>query len=268
MRRLLSLVLCSSIFLLLAGCPCFTPQDTHPSAPAPYTVKELLAAAAEPCGRCLYVWGGGWNEEDTGAGVEAMSTGVSPRWHEFFLENDASYDMNHTKYQIHDGLDCTGYLGYSVYQVFGDTYSQSGYVFQSGAVGEKFRALFGGQLIPRQEIRDYQAGDIMCRNGHVFLVVGQCEDGSLLFFHASPPAVTLCGTPTPDGKAASLAVSLAEEYMSKYRSECYQKYETCRTDGTFLRSYDQYRWDEALLTDPDGYRDMTAREILDDLFAE
>ena len=254
-----------------ASVPTPVPEPVEPlpsSAEPVYTVKDLLSAAIEPCGRCLYVWGGGWNEEDTAAGPDAMREGPSPRWYEFFLENGPSYDVNSTKYQIHDGLDCTGYLGYSVYQVFGDAYSQTGYVFPSGKFAAGCLALFGGENIPVQNIRDYKPGDIMHKRGHVFLVIGQCEDGSLLFLHASPPALSLCGTPARDGSTSSQAVALATEYMSKYRSECFEKYDTCLRGTGFLTEYDQYRWDENLLTDPDGYFQMTPREILDDLLAE
>lgn len=293
MKRLLITALCIFSLLLPAGCasggdvhadsenltsahpqtptPEISAPDT-PASPTPlpsgdaHTVKALLAAAAEPCGRCLYVWGGGWNEEDTGAGPDAMTMGASPRWYEFFREKGASYDYRETFYQIHDGLDCTGYLGYCVYQVFGSEYSQSGYVFPSGAVAEHYREFFGGEIISRQDINGYQAGDVMCTKGHAYLVVGQCSDGSVLFFHASPPAVSLCGTPAANGSSDSEAVALAEEYMSKYRGECFEWFDTCQRGSAFLTDYDQYRWDESVLSDPNGYRNLTPREILDDLF--
>ena len=48
------------------------------------TLKKLLQTALQPVGSTLYVWGGGWNEADTGAGEEAVTIGVSPRWKSFF----------------------------------------------------------------------------------------------------------------------------------------------------------------------------------------
>lgn len=48
-----------------------------------YSLDRLLKNAMLPIGQTMYIWGGGWNEEDTGAGVEAVSIGVSPRWKEF-----------------------------------------------------------------------------------------------------------------------------------------------------------------------------------------
>lgn len=239
----------------------------EPVSEAP-TVKEFLSAALEPCGRCLYVWSGGWNEEDTAAGVDAMTYGVSSRWYEFFKENGSDYDSAETAFQIHDGLDCTGYLGWSLYQVFGDSYSDSGYVFQSGMVIDNYISLFGGEKTQASEVVDYAAGDIMCRDGHVFIVIGQCDDGSLLFLHASPPAVSICATVTPSGDENSEAIVLAEEYMEKYRNECYEKFDTCRRGTSYLTQYDRYRFDTSVLSGQDYYEGMSPREILEDLFSE
>ena len=237
-----------------------------PSAPA--TVKGMLSAAIEPVGKCLYVWGGGWNEEDTAAGIEAMTIGPSQRWYEFFNENDRNYNFRKTRYQIHDGLDCSGYVGYITYQVFEDEYSDFGYVFKAGEIPGKYLDLFGGEYHKSYEVGDYQPCDIMGKSGHVFIVIGQCDDGSVLFMHASPPALSLCGTPTPGGRSESQAVILARQYMSLYRSECYNRYDTCSRDRSFLTGYNQFRWDPSVLSDPDGYRDMTVEEILADLFEE
>lgn len=232
------------------------------------TVKKLLTAALEPVGTTLYVYGGGWNEEDTAAGVEALSYGVSPRWKEFFDENNASYNYQNTLYQIHDGLDCTGYVGYTVYQLFGDTYSDIGYVFKSKDMVSEYAGMFDSTFISRYDIDRYYPGDIMGKSGHVFMVIGECNDGSLLFLQASPPVVSLCGTPAPSGNNNSEAVGLAREYMSKFYPESYARYDSCIRDTTFLTNYDQMHWNRNILSDPDGYDNMTPEEILKDLFPE
>lgn len=239
-------------------------DDKTPKA----TIKRLLSAAVEPAGRCLYIWGGGWNETDSGAGIEAMTFGLSPRWLEFFRESTSDYDYHHTRYQIHDGLDCSGFVGYAVYQVFGDRYRSRGYVFNSGKLIKEYEKLFGGTVTDSGRVTDYTPGDIMGRDGHVFIVIGECSDGSVLFIHASPPAVSLCGTPSTDGRSESDAVKLARKYMSEYRSECYEKFDTCARGSDFLKGYDQYRWDAGILADPDGYRAMDASDIISDLFSE
>ncbi|MBQ9200378.1 MAG: hypothetical protein IJ141_09400 [Lachnospiraceae bacterium] len=232
------------------------------------TVKKLLTEAMEPVGTTLYVYGGGWNEDDSGAGVEALSYGISPRWYEFFKENDENYDFQDTMYQIHDGLDCTGYVGYVVYQVFGDSLSDKGYVFPSKDMVGEYADKFNGTFINKDWIERYYPGDIMGTDGHVFIVIGKCVDGSLLFVHASPPVVSICGTKTPDGNSDSEAVRLAKKYMSKYFPESFGRYDTCIRDTDFLTDYNQMHWNRNVLSDPDGYDDMTPEEIMMDLFRE
>lgn len=232
------------------------------------TVKNFLQAAMEPVGTTLYVYGGGWNEDDSGAGTETLSYGISPRWYDFFKENDADYDFEDTMYQIHDGLDCTGFVGYVVYQVFGKSFSDKGYVYPSKDMVGEYADKFNGTFISKEGIERYYPGDIMGTDGHVFIVIGECSDGSLLFVHASPPVVSLCGTKTPEGNSDSEAVGLAREYMSKYFPESYERYDTCIRDVDFLTDYNQMHWNRNVLTDPDGYDNMAPKEILEDLFSE
>ena len=44
--------------------------------PGKRTLKNFLATAMQPVGTVLYVYGGGWNFENTGASKEACSIGV------------------------------------------------------------------------------------------------------------------------------------------------------------------------------------------------
>lgn len=41
------------------------------------TLQNFLTIAMQPVDQTMYVWGGGWNEEDTGAGQDARRIGVS-----------------------------------------------------------------------------------------------------------------------------------------------------------------------------------------------
>lgn len=236
------------------------------STAAAASVKDLLANAIEPIGKCLYVYGGGWNEADTAAGTEAMSYGISQKWQEFYLKNDSTYNHKNFSYQIHNGLDCTGYVGWCIYQIFGNEYSSNGYVYVSRNMASEYSKLFNSTVIPKQNITNYQSGDIMCSSGHVYIVLGACDDGSVVLLHASPPAVSICGTFTPNGNSNSQAVKLATQYMSTYFSDCYNRYPKCSRGTSYLTNYDQMRWNENILTDSDGYRLMSAEEILKDLF--
>ena len=56
------------------------------------TLRNLFENAFRPCGQTLYVWGGGWNKEDTGAGEDGMRIGLNPEWKRFFDENAGTYD--------------------------------------------------------------------------------------------------------------------------------------------------------------------------------
>ncbi len=230
------------------------------------SVSELMTAAVQPVGKCLYVYGGGWNEDDNGAGIEAMTKGLSENWSAFYNRNDASYDYTKTRYQIHNGLDCTGYVGWCMYQIFSDRYRSNGYVYQAKNMANAYAGIFNGTVIPKSQVADYQCGDIMCSSGHAYIVLGQCLDKSVVLLHASPPNVSLCGTYAPNGNKNSEAIWLARQYMKAYFSESFEKYPRCYRNTSYLTDYDQMRWNEAVLEDPDGYRHMTADQILSDLF--
>ena len=113
------------------------------------TVKNMIANATLPIGKAVYVYGGAWNEADTAAGTEALSYGVSPQWESFYNSQTSSYNYKNTRYQIHNGLDCTGYVGWTMYQIFGKSYSNAGYVYQSKTMAKKYSEIFGGTYIDK-----------------------------------------------------------------------------------------------------------------------
>ena len=73
-------------------------------------------------------------------------------------------------------------------------------------------------------IKDFKAGDVMSSSTHVYIVVGSCQDGSVVLVHSSPAGVRLSGTPNRQGKAGSEAVRLAKAYMKKYYPSWYRRY--------------------------------------------
>lgn len=229
------------------------------------TIKNLLATAMEPVGSTMYVWGGGWNKEDTGAGIEAVTIGVSQNWTEFMSEQNASYDYNNTRYQIHDGLDCSGYIGWVVYNNFHTKNNEEGYVMKATTMARTFAEDGWGDYIAVEDVNDWKAGDIMSMNDHVWMVIGTCEDGSVVFTHSSPPGVQICGTRNEDG-SESEAVILARQYMSTYYPKWYAKYPVCAKEYSYLTDSSQMRWNRDTLSDADDYTNMSAEEILQDLF--
>ena len=48
------------------------------------SLKQLVKTALIPVGKTLYVWGGGWNQDDSGAGESALSLGPRYTWEIFF----------------------------------------------------------------------------------------------------------------------------------------------------------------------------------------
>ncbi len=238
------------------------------------TIKNFLQTAIAPVGSTMYVWGGGWNKEDTAAGKEARTTGLSKSWRTFSKKQTTTYNYNNYRYQIHDGLDCSGYVGWCVYNVMNTQNNQPGYVLSASKQAKKFARLGFGKYRSASKIRNYKAGDIMSSTcsccGHVWIVIGQCEDGSVVLVHASPPGVQINGTTTPDGEKDSQAYRLAKKYMKKYYPTWYQKYEEVSRGPAYLSHYGQMRWnttgDEVFLSDPDRYQKMSADKILKDLF--
>lgn len=231
------------------------------------TLKNFLITAAAPVGSTMYIYGGGWNEADDGAGEEAMAIGLSPRWQQFFEEQGEDYDFRRFTCR-HDGLDCSGYVGWVLYNTVWREGGHEGYVLPSRQMAGTFAARGWGSYRPAGEVRDYRPGDIMSSaKGHVYIVVGQCADGSLVLLHSSPPGVMLTGTATITGNMDSAAVSLAKYYLKAHYPDWYRKYPDCGRDASYLTDYDQMRWDlSALLRDPDGFAALSPPLLLANIF--
>ena len=238
------------------------------AVPGKRTLKNLLCTAFQPLGTTLYVYGGGWNEEDSGAGEEARSIGLDPRWKAFFESRDASYDYRDYRYYPGYGLDCSGYVGWTLYNTVETENGRPGYVMSSTKMARNFSNRGWGTLTESKDVKDYRAGDIMSTAGHVWIGIGGCDDGSVVLLHSSPPGVAVTGTVTPSEKRDSEAVKLAESYTKIYFPRWYRRYPENYRGISYLTEYEQMRWTldgTGLLTDPDGYASMTPREILEDL---
>lgn len=233
--------------------------------PGKRSLLNLLLTAKIPLGHTMYVWGGGWNEADTGAGIEAVSIGESPRWRAFYEMQDSSYNYQNTRYQIHDGLDCSGYVGFVVYNVLESTSGNAGYVEKASGMAESFSSKGFGSYTPFYSVTDWKPGDIMSMKGHVWISLGMCDDGSVVLLHASPPGVLLCGTSRSDG-SRSKAIALAESYMRTYYPDWYRKFPNCTRSASYLTSSSQMRWSPQVLSDEEGIRNMGAEEVLKRIF--
>ncbi len=236
------------------------------------TLKNFLSAALMPVGSTMYVWGGGWNETNTGAGKDAMTVGVSPKWQEFFRCQTSKYDFKNYLYYRECGLDCSGYVGWVMYNYLTSVNiqcSSGGYVFKAGTQAKMFADMGLGSFTKNTDVKDFLPGDIMSSSNHVYIVIGRCADGSVVLLHSSPPGVQLCGTYSESGDKFSDAVYLSRSYMNAYYNEWYEKFGYCMRDTSYLTEYSQFRWDFNnfdLISDPDGLLYMSPAEVLSVLF--
>ena len=145
----------------------------------------------------------------------------------------------------------------------------SGYTVVSGQVGSYYKSMGWGSILTQSQLsaKDWElkAGDIGYNDGHTWIVLGQCTDKSAVIVHSTPNAgCQISGTSTPSGGYPSQATTLAQKYMSRYPGTA--KYDYHTSSGNYIRNGNYLRWNRNTLSDPDGYLEMTADEILKDLF--
>lgn len=234
------------------------------------TIKNLLTTALAPVGSTMYIWGGGWNKADTGAGKDGRRIGLNPNWRNFCNKQKASYNYRKHRFQFGNGLDCSGFVGWSVYNIKKTKNGKpgEGYVTKSSKVASSYASHGWGTYKKAASIKDWRAGDIMSSSSHVYIVIGSCPDGSVVLVHSSPTGVRLSGTPDRKGKTNSEAVQLSRKYMKKYPS-WYKRYPSCGKGKSYLTDFNQFRWKTGkgdVMSDPDGYQNKSAEEILKDLY--
>lgn len=241
------------------------PYKKHSTCPS---LAKLLLLAKQPLCHTMYVWGGGWNEADTAAGIEARCLGLNPNWSVFTSKQDATYNYHTTRFQIHDGLDCSGYIGWLIYNLLESENGREGYVFPACTFAKELATRGFGTFTPANQVTEWQVGDIMSSNDHVWLSLGMCEDGSVVMLHATPPGVILSGTKLRAGTGESLAEELAAKYMRTYYPKWYEKFPLHSREYRCLLESGQMRWDESVLTDEQGLRQMNSVDVLKWLFGE
>ncbi len=254
--------------------------------PGVYTIKNLLQTAMLPVGNTLYVYGGGWNWQDTGACTEPDPL----EWMRFFHAHAADYDYdtgaNRDSFFPHGewneyyyaGLDCSGYMGFTVSSLLtvdgmSDDYTVKAASFAQNLAnhgfGTKSRSMAGAR-----------PGDIVSAGNHVWMVVGVCGDGSIVLLDSTPspgkngrrgggPALRALGA-----NASCEANQLAQYYMKNVYGGWYNYFEnTMVNPGAYttfsLADNGRFSWDlsgSSVLTDPDGYLGMSAAQILEDMF--
>lgn len=230
-----------------------------------HTLTDFLRHAAVPVGNTLYIWGGGWNEADTGAGPDACRLDASARWQKFYrLHATADYDFNQFRYAIKDGLDCSGFIGWAIYGALEETDGKPGYVVSSTDMASSLEKRGLGVCLPDNREVFALPGDIVSMRGHVYLSLGICADGSQLLLHSSPPAPAFCGT---ELSGYSMASRTAESIMATlypahtaifpHRACNHRQY----TEGTTV-----FRFHSTCLPDTDRLRSRSPAELISFLF--
>lgn len=235
------------------------------------TLKNFLTTAMAPVGNTMYIWGGGWYTKWKNKGSDGAWIGLNPTWRSYAAGRPASFNYRRVRYKTGYGLDCSGFVGWVTYNTM-KTQSAvrgRGFVGKSTLMAKRYAGYGWGSYRKAALVRNYRAGDIMSTSGHVYIVIGECDDGSVVLVHASPPGVQLCGTVSGTGSRNSQAVKLARKYREKYYKSWQKRFPSCVCPPAFLRKYNQFRWNLSsgnIMSDPDGYRNMVPEEILRDLF--
>ncbi len=222
------------------------------------TIRNFLLEALRPVGKTKYVLGGGWDQ--------ATATSKS----------------------VPENLDCSGFVGWASYQLMG---RPGGCVAKSYSIPSTYKNWGWGTTRSHNKLKknnfkgQFQAGDIVkimhdpahpsSSTGHVWIVIGQCSDGSYVLVHASPPCAQIAGTPTPDNRVGE-AIQLAQTYMKRYYQGTVKKYNIAgiNTWATDLYSYmtqssiSSFRWSSSTLKDPDNFAKKDAAAILKSLYGE
>ena len=264
--------------------------------PGERTVLNLLKTAMMPVGSTLYIYGGGWNWQDDGSSELASNIGVAPEWSRFFSENDAGYSFRNNEdkensYYPHGGynqyyyagLDCSGYIGWVLYNTLNSGSGGEGMVWSSTTIAGRLADLGYGtwnKEKPGEGREKLLPGDIVSIKGHVWMCIGTCGDGSILIAHSTPSpsregfeggGVQLSAIGTDKECEAFI---LADKYMKEKYPKWSDRYEAQLKSFSAYMDFSHekagiFTWDteaEGGLTDPDGIRDMSPDEILGLIF--
>ena len=247
------------LMLLLLVIALFIYTLTHNTRNKSSTMEKFFSAAMTPVGTTMYIWGGGWADEDGVYGATSTKIGVSPVWGAYAEKQDATYDFEQHRWERENGLDCSGYVAWVLYNTFEIENDLPGYVMTSTTMARTYAGWRFGKEIVHPDT--FLPGDIVSMNGHVWIALGTCADGSVLFVHSSPPGVRLCGTEVPGAK--SIAIQLAEEYMSEYYPDWYEKYPDCAKPSSYLENVTLMRWNEYTLKGAKEFQKLSGEEMME-----
>lgn len=273
-----------------APAPAF--RNTFRGVPGVRTLKNFFQTALMPVGQALYVYGGGWNFQDTGSNAETRSLGLSPSWRRFFLSQSENYTYRDpfgdekkadpaTSFYPYGGfneygwagLDCSGFVGWTLYNTLEAENGLPGYVGPSTKMAASLAARgLGSFSRPAAPLRP---GDIVSLKGHVWISLGTCPDGSVLILH-STPSPSRAGQPGGGvqigavGESPSCeAYALARKSMERLCPEWFARYDAALKSPKDYFAFPEggpgvFSWDTAsALRDPDNLRSLAPSALLD-----
>ncbi|GHV25351.1 hypothetical protein FACS189465_3240 [Clostridia bacterium] len=285
-KKIMGVMLAMTIIGSLAN----TFANPLPLSPGVKTIKNFLQTALTPVGSTMYIWGGGWDETEDNPGDSSVNIGLLSDWKEFSEKQTSNYNFKDYCLPIAEdgrllpkpetigyGLDCSGLIGWAVYNVMNTESGGQSFVCKARTMAKTFAEKYKfGEYKDFGLITDIAPGDIISicnekRKSHVYIALGQCKDGSILIIESAPPGVQIRGTQNHEGNLQSQAVALAEVYMSKYYPEWYKKFPNCVCFPDDYRNDSLMHWEiseTSIIQDPDGYIKKSPEEILKDLYRE
>lgn len=270
--------------------------------PGQRTLKNFLASALQPVGTTLYIYGGTWDWQDDESSINSTSIGIADSWVDFFQYQDAdySYSLDETdnardyypngswNQYYYAGIDCSGYVGWAIYNTLNQTDGNEGYVMSATKMAKTFSEKGWGTYtqdisIPKNDKEsNFKPGDIFSMNGHVWICLGTCSDGSIVIMH-STPSDSKTGKPGGGAQISALgydkdceAYKLADYYMTRYYPKWSERYDAVLKD---INAYTEFKmdskagkfsWDleNGVITDPDNFVNKSPENILKELFGE
>ncbi|MCR5469177.1 MAG: hypothetical protein K6F37_09465 [Lachnospiraceae bacterium] len=276
----------------------FTPVVS--GTPGEKTLANFIKTALMPVGTTLYVYGGGWDWQDEGSSIQATTLGVSYDWVRFFNEQDENYTYKNENPTVsyypygeyneyyYAGLDCSGFLGWSIYNTFETASGNEGYVGSSTKFAKRLSEYGWGSFTRSldQTANGYKTkpGDVMSISGHVWISLGTCDDGSTLVLHSTAGAKSVTGQPGGGVEIGAIGYSrdceaykIADKYMSSHYPQWYSRYHVYLCDPETYFNLDNenaglFSWDvnagSSGLSDNEGIQNMKPDEVLEYFYKE
>lgn len=125
--------------------------------PGEKTLKNFLTTALQPVGTTLYIYGGSWDWQDEGSSLQATTIGIPQSWIDFYQyqnadytycdkdDNEANKNPSSSYYPYgewnqyyYGGADCSGYVGWVIYNTLNKENGKDGYVMGATKMAKTF----------------------------------------------------------------------------------------------------------------------------------